>query len=343
MGAAAALVGVSTLAIGGSATAADFYVDDSDFGVEGTSYPPGWFVGGGSTGTMESTLSGLELDGVSGKIQILHGTTPTTGLVSLVNDAQFRVSSGAAYFQIPLFGNAVAAGADTNYTTLYPVDSGQPGLDSTSADAWVTTGPIMDTDGTTELYAADATASLTEFQTALGANYEILAFGALVHSGAPTATAVVSQITWAGNTHWFLPAPTAMITPASLTVDQMGNTGVSGVFTGFVPGENVIAAFSDGNSGNALPGSYTADVNGSVTVTHSAASLAPGTYFLSTFADDSGSGVSVFGSFAVVANQLAATGAEVTPFVVAGSVLLLAGAGLGAVAIRRRATAARSK
>ena len=333
MGAAAALVGVSTLAIGGSATATDFYVLDSDFGVEGTSYPPGWFKGNvTSPGTMESTVSGLSL---TGPFQILNGTTPTTGLVSLVDGAELGVVSGEIAFQIPIFARGTA---NTDYTTLVPVDPGNAGLHRVGG--WQTTNDVFADDGTTILLDDAAFYTMQEIEDALNTltdKYEILAFGAYLPL---TKSAVVSHITWAGNIHWFLPAPTATITPASLTVDQMDKTGVSGVFTGFVPGETVTAGFGNGQSGGPLPGSYTADVNGSVTVTHSDASLAPGTYTLSTFGEDSG--VAVWGSFAVVANQLAATGAEVTPFVVAGSVLLLAGAGLGAVAIRRRATAARS-
>ena len=338
MGAAAAFVGVSTLAIGGSATAADFYVLDSDFVAETSPYPAGWFVGGGSTGTKDSTVSGLEL---VGPYQILNGTTPTTGLVDLVAGAEFGVVSGEAAFPIPLFADGVG---NTGYTTLVPEVPGDLGLHSTAPGSWRTTQAIAadSTNGNGTAYAAGTWATLPEFEAALGTDLEILAFGAYLPL---TKSAVVSHITWAGNTHWFLPAPTATITPVSLTVDQMGKTGVSGVFTGFVPGEAVTAGFADGGSGGPLPGSYTADANGSVTVTHSAASLTPGTYTLSTFAE--GSGVSVFGSFAVVANPavvvadpavLAATGAEVTPFVIAGSLLLLTGAGLGAVAIRRRAT-----
>ena len=316
MGAAAAFVGVSTLAIGGSASAADYYVDDSELtATETTSYPEGWFQGTVAPGgSFESTVSGLD---VNGQIQILNGTPAATDLLTV--DAGITLASGAASFQIPVFTDGSGGG----YTTLYADAAG------IAADLWFTSTAF----GT---FAANDSATLAEFVAQMDPGYEILAFGFHVIAG---DSAEVVSLTWAGNTHWFLPAPTATITPASLTVDQMGDTGVSGVFTGFVPGEVVTAGVGSEQSGETLPGSYTADANGSVTITHSAASQTPRTYTFGAHA--AGSGVSAAGSFAVVANPavLAATGAEVTPFVIAGSLLLLAGAGLGAVAIRRRAIA----
>src|SRR5690606_38591222 len=62
-GAAAALVAGSTLLVGGTAAAADFWVEADDFGVEGTSYPEGWFIGDGTLGTISSGVSGLTMDG----------------------------------------------------------------------------------------------------------------------------------------------------------------------------------------------------------------------------------------------------------------------------------------
>lgn len=333
MGAAAAFVGVSTLAIGGSATAADYYVDDSDLtAIETTFYPEGWFQGTVAPGgSFVSTVSGLD---VNGQIQILNGTPAATDLLTV--GAGITLASGVASFQIPVFTDGSGGG----FTTLYADTAG------IAADLWYTSTAF----GT---FAANDSATLAEFVAQMDPGYEILAFGFHVIAG---DSAEVVSLTWAGNTHWFLPVPTATITPASLTVEQMGKTGVSGVFTGFVPGEAVTAGISSGRSGDSLPGSYTADATGSVTVAHSDAPLAPGTYHLSTFA--AGSGAYASGSFAVVANPavivadptvvvadpavLAATGAEVTPFVIAGSLLLLTGAGLGAVAIRRRATAASS-
>ncbi|MHA6667918.1 LPXTG cell wall anchor domain-containing protein [Homoserinimonas sp. A447] len=323
VGAAAALVGVSTLAIGGSASAADLYVDDSEFGVEGASYPAGWFIGAGSTGTVTSGVNGLT---ITGNTQILNGTTPTTDLGALVDGADFGVVSGNANFQIPLFTDGVA---DTGFTTLRPDNFGPVGLNPLAG--WTTSGAVGS-------FAAGTSHTIPEYVAelaALGDDYEILAFGLIAPAGA-----VVSHVTWAGDTHWFLPAPTAAVTPASLTIAAMGTTGVSGVFTGFIPGESVSGTFSNGGSGGAIPGSFTADANGSVTVAYSEASLVAGTYYLG--ARGLSSGVMTSGSFAVTANPatLAATGTDFTPAIAAGGVMLLLGAGL-VLAGRRRAAAHR--
>jgi hypothetical protein len=334
-GAAAALVGVSTLAIGGSAAADDFYVDDADFVAEVSPYPNQWFTGNVTTpGTMTSTASGLSF---TGDFQILNGDTPTTGLVGLVADAQFNVVSGEMAFQIPIFANGTD---DSGYTTLVPVDPGNAGLHRAD-DGWTSTNDILADDGITILIEGGNSQigpyySLQDIESALDSltePYEILAFGAFLPA---TTSAVVSHITWAGDTHWFLPAPTATVTPASLTIDEMEATGVSGVFTGYLPGETVEGYLATSGGGGPIPGTFTADANGSVTVTHSVAGLTAGTYFLGAIGNSSS--VSTSGSFAVTANpaELADTGADFTPQIVTGSALMLVGAAF-VVAARRRA------
>ncbi|MHA6694504.1 hypothetical protein [Homoserinimonas sp. A520] len=336
VGAATALVGVSTLAIGGTASAADFYVNDTQFPAETSPYSPGWFTGGGSTGTIDSTPSGLLVDGTTGLYQILNGTTPTTDILGLVNGAEMTMASGNAIFQIPVFyDHDQNPATNPRFTTLRPDGFNQAGIDGAN---WVSSWNIVSADGTTVVVPADTSTPLTTIVTALQANYEILAFGAYVNAG---TTATIVSITWAGNTHWFLPAaPTAAITPASLTIAAMGTTGVSGVFTGFIPGEAVEGGFGNGGSGGAIPGSFTADANGSVTIPYSEASLVAGTYFLGAFGLSSG--VSTSGSFAVTANPatLAATGTDFTPAIAGGGVMLLLGTGL-VLAGRRRAAAHR--
>src|SRR5690606_5414982 len=114
-GAAAALVAGSTLLVGGTAAAADFWVEADDFGVEGTSYPEGWFIGDGTLGTISSGVSGLTMDGTDGLVQILNGTPGTGTLSELVGSAALlSIGPDAVSFQIPMFQNF--DGADTNYT-----------------------------------------------------------------------------------------------------------------------------------------------------------------------------------------------------------------------------------
>jgi len=290
-GAVAALVGVSTIAIGGAAVAADSYTNDTQFPAETSPYSAGWFTGGGSTGAIDSTPSGLSL---TGRYQILNGTTPTTGLGALVDGADFTVISGNANFQIPLFTDGVA---NTGFTTLRPDNFGPVGLNPLAG--WTTSGTF----GT---FAAGSSHTIPEYVaelTALGDDYEILAFGLIVPVG---SSAVISSITWAGNTHWFLPAPTATITPTSITVADVSNTakGVTGVFTGFVPNEPITIFLSTGNSGGPID-TATADANGTVTYRYvpSAADAAVGTYFLGAIGDNSD--VNVSDTFAVIANSAA--------------------------------------
>lgn len=300
-GAVAALVGVSTIAIGGAAVAADSYTNDTQFPAETSPYSAGWFTGGGSTGAIDSTISGLSL---TGPFQILNGTTPTTGLVSLVAGAEIGVVSGDIAFQIPIFARGTA---NTSYTTLVPVDPGNAGLHRTdAAGGWTTTYDVLADDGTTILLDNAAFYTLQEIETALDTladPYEILAFGAYLPA---TLSAVVSHITWAGNTHWFLPAPTATITPTSITVADVSNTakGVTGVFTGFVPNEPITIFLSTGNSGGPID-TAAADANGTVTYRYvpSAADAAVGTYFLGAIGDNSD--VNVSDTFSVIANSAA--------------------------------------
>lgn len=270
-----------------------------------------------------------------GPFQILNGTTPDTGLVSLVNDADLNVVSGGVNFQIVVAGNA--AGPNTNYTVLEPMNLGNAGLHSAAPNSWRTTEPIYAPGGTIEIFPSFALGTLQEFQDALEAtDYQILAFGAHTSGG---SSSVISSITWNGNTHWFLPTPTATVSPASIspTDSSTAGKGITGTFTGFVPGEHVTIYFATGSSGSAVA-NIVADSDGAVTVTYVADSpLTPGSYVLGAFGESSG--VDTSGTFAVAAAALAATGVDSAPFVAPAGILLLLGAGfvVAKVTMRRRA------
>lgn len=254
--------------------------------------------------------------------------------MALVDGAELGVVSGEIAFQIPLFANGAA---DTGFTTLVPEVHGDLGLHSIAPNSWRTTQaiPANNVTGNNTAYAADDTATLAEFEAALGTDYEILAFGAYLPL---TKSAVVSHITWAGNTHWFLPAPTATITPASISKTDASDTGVTGVFTGFVPNESVEIGLGTGFSGGAID-MTTADANGVVTYTLVLdADPGLGTYTLSAFG---ASGVSAFAEFEVVADALPPTGVEAAPVMFAGAALILLGAGFVVFTRRRRAGASR--
>lgn len=151
---------------------------------------------------------------------------------------------------------------------------------------------------------------------------------------------MLQSITWNDVTSRFTPAPTATVSPATVTPADSANAakGVTGVFTGFIPGETVEFGLSTTSSGGPTGETAVADPNGSVTYHFvSPTALDLGTYSLIALGNTST--VNVSASFQVVAPapELASTGTNAAPYVFAGGALLILGLGFGAVALRRRA------
>jgi len=280
----------SALLLGGAAAAADNYVVADDLGVEGSSYPAGWFLGTVSApGTVTSTVSGLS---VVGPIQLLNGT-PDAGaapdLVALVESTDLGIVSGDANFQIPLFADPDNS---AGFTTLRPDNFGNMGLNPLAG--WTTSGNVG-------ALAAGTSHTLVEYQNeleSLSTQFEVLAYGIIVPAG---SSAVVSSITWNGNTTWFTPVPTGVATPASLSQTAATTTGVTATLTGFVPGEVVDGFFASQNMGGETGATATADAAGSVSFTYVLPSgVLPGQYRLGGTA--AVSGVASFADFTVVAD-----------------------------------------
>ena len=324
VGAAAALVGVSTLAVGGSASAAETYVDAADLSATETSpYSPGWFQGNVSTagGSFTSTPAGLD---VTGAIQILNGDAlalaPGTPVSSMAPG--MTVASGDVSFQISVFTTG-----DAGFTTLYADAAG------IASDQWYTSQAWGGFAAKTELQ------SLSTYEAAMEADSQLLAFGFNVVDG---FAAEVVSISWNGNKYWFLPAaPTGTASPASATLNAFIKDGITMTFTGYVPGEDVILA---GNSPEAsgIIDTVTADANGTVVYVFSGmATSAIGLYDVT--ATGLTSNVQVTAEFTITANPavLAATGADFTPAIATGGILMLLGAGF-VMAGRRRSAAHRS-
>ena len=133
--------------------------------------------------------------------------------------------------------------------------------------------------------------------------------------------------------------------PTSITVSAFGTTGFTATSAGFAPGEVVDVGVGRGQSGGSI-GSATADGTGTVRYTYIEPTAVAGERFDFSFV-----GATARASFAfdVVADPaavpapaplLAATGADLTGGFVAAGALLLAGAALGAVALRRRSAKA---
>jgi hypothetical protein len=288
-GVAVALVASSSLLVAGAANAADSYITASQFGAEGASYPAGWFTGAGSTGSITTTPSGLS---ITARMQILNGTPGTSSspdLVALATGAHIGVVSGSADFQIPLFTDGTAK---TGFTTLRPDSFNNPGLNPLAG--WTTSRAF----GT---FAAGSSHTLQDYQAQVAGfpNFQILAYGVIVPVG---VSAVLSSITFNGNTTWFTPKPTGTATPSTVTVTAFQTTGVAAHLTGFVAGETVDGGFASNGSGSATGLSYTADAGGNVDFVFKTL-VTPGTYTLSGNA--SVSGIAAFASVTVVADGTA--------------------------------------
>ncbi|MBG6106521.1 hypothetical protein [Frigoribacterium sp. CG_9.8] len=249
------------------------YVKAADFGTEASPYARNWFKGNATPATTVSdSASGLVVTG-----QILNGNTPTSGLVGLVTDADLRVESGNAYFQVPVF----AAGTD-GFTTLRPEVAGQPSVSGT----WITSQAIAAADapnGNGTAYDAGDSATLTAFAAALGEDVSILAYGAFVNPG---TSATISSMTWNGVTSVFTPESTATASATSVTLSEFTTgAGVTVTITGFIPGESVQPGYGTGESGNSYGDPIVADENGAVTVKFVLPNATLGTYTLTANSD----------------------------------------------------------
>jgi hypothetical protein len=343
LGAATLFVASSALLAGASASAADFYVDADDFVSEASPYPAQWFIGNGSTGTLSSEVDGLNMDGTTGLIQILNGTpASTTDLGDLVDGADYTLVSGNANFQIPLFTDGAAG---SGFTTLRPDNFGPVGLNPLAG--WTTSGAFG-------AFLAGSSHTIPEYEAELARlalTPEILAFGLI----APLAeNATVASITWDGNTHWFLPQPTAAVSADTITVSQFAASGVTATFTGFIPGETIDFGYGNGGSGGSFAtGVAAADGSATVTFTNASTSTAAGvTYSLSAIGATSNAFAGV--TFDLVADpavaavppvpaadELAYGGTDAMPAVVGAATLLLLGAAaVVATRVRRRSATA---
>jgi LPXTG-motif cell wall-anchored protein len=353
IGAAVALVATSTLLFASPAAAADFYYDQDDFGQEllapNDGYPAGvdWFYGAqpvNPLGDLDWTVRGIEINNgtnPSGAVQILNQdvTTPAAGgLATLVFNSFVVSATGEWTFQLPLFANPTTG--PQAFTTLRPAAQGNNA--TVPSAAWITSGAIP-TDGGGVAYAAGATATLTQFETALNAlaSYELLAFG-LNFTAADTDT--VQAVRWDGDWSIFTAEPTITPVPDSIQLADFVNPakGVTVTATGFLPGEETYWRLVRPNGAVVQLGSVFADANGVAVFDHlSLAGAAAGEYGLSVDSDyfRELNGITVEGSFEVTPTALAATGTDATGAGIVAGVLLITG--LGVLIARRRVGALR--
>jgi hypothetical protein len=151
---------------------------------------------------------------------------------------------------------------------------------------------------------------------------------------------------------WDTVDPALGSAPTTVTVSALASTGFTATTRGFAPGEVVDVGVSFGQTGGSV-GSATADATGAVSFTYVETATAGDEYSL-VFV---GATQRAFFDFTVLADaaapapapapiapapaaaaapELAATGTDVTAGVAAAGALLVAGAVLGTIALRRR-------
>lgn len=234
---------------------------------------------------------------------------------------------GGAFFEIHIDPDGAGAGSPTILTADATGD-----LQLTDPTATWTTAAAFGS------LAAGTSNTIAAYVTEIGAQTPyIFTLAVTVPLG---TTATVINVESAPDTTWFLPAaPTLTATPATVTVDGFSDTGITITATGYAAGEDVVLAISAPSFTDILS-PIVADSTGAVTYTYvGPANSDIGNY--EVFATGDSSGIQLATSFAVTANILPVTGADFTPAIITGSLLLLVGGGFTIIAARRRAVAER--
>jgi len=283
---------------------------------------------------------------------LLNGDTPSSSNFGLVATG-FPDLAYSFPTPIPLTGGALQnLGAATSfavsdyadaYAYIYWVDSNDVGHILGAG------GPGNAFQDPTSDWSSDALVDGTNYATLADFDIAIAADPAFVDSAIVGVSLYISSsdganvyaVTVNGADFSFMPTPVP-VAPTTLTQPAYAATGITITTTGFLPGEEVevyqsfpTAAGPDG--GNA-PG-VTADANGAITYTfRPAAGVTPlvGAYNL-TFVGTAGAQLFDY-SITAAAAALAATGTDSFAPLAAGGVLLLGGAALAIVAIKRRRT-----
>ena len=295
----------------------------------------------------------------AGGFQIVNGNTPVSGLSGLSINGYARLGYGFAAPLDMTTGTALqsvaAASAyqSPNSNVAQPIiywtdQSGavqtltsttQGGAFNNPASMWVSSASIR---GYTN-------ATLSAYDLALSsetATVEIVGVGVFLFV---QGTGTYSSLTANGAKFSFLPEPVSTA-PTTLTATQYASTGITVTTSGFLPNETgIVVGLGNGGTGGPI-GTVDADAQGVITYARIEPTPANGSYTLSFFGSVSdpqvfeftvtgaaGSGAGTPTATAAAA-ALAATGTDSFAPLAAGGVLLLGGAALAIVAIRRRRT-----
>jgi hypothetical protein len=327
-----AIVAASALALAAPASAA---TSDVTFVTAGdinehpsTDGMPGWVEY--SIGTLTSSVAGLTTPLGS---EFAYGLTPyldaTTG--TAVSD---------------LLGDSSVSGLDD--TTLHPEVAFYDGTSSFAYIRSAVAGGSNLADPATGWYLysdignldADSTYSLETIELELAGNIDLVAWTIASFGFSLDAPTTLYSATVNGSDFSFMPEPISSA-PTTLTVAQYGSTGITVTTSGFLPNETgIIVGLGNGGTGGPI-GTVDADAQGVITYTYIEPSPEIGSYRLSFFGSVSADQFFDFSvtATAAAAAALAATGTDSFAPVVVGGVLLLGGAALAIVAIKRRRTA----
>lgn len=345
---ATALIAAATL-FSAAPAAAETAVGDAvfygaaDFGTESGGYPAGvdWFYGdvAGTQGPTSFTPSGLFANDGSapaGDVQILNQNvvTPASApdALSVVGGSDVFADNDTWSFQLAFFAEA----GETGFTTLRPTTLGTVGGD------WITSQAI-DATATTPAYAAGDSAPLEDLLDALYGDDlpTLLAYGVFVDA---STSVTITGVEFGDDVSLFSPVPTRSATPNPVSPEAFSTAGQGVTFTGtgWLPGTEVYLYVAlDVDDAEPIidltDAEYVADENGNVSVTV-VLPTPPANGVYNVTLDDDGLlyNLGVFPSFELtVAPQLAATGAEVNPWLIATAALLALG-GAGAVIYARR-------
>ena len=323
---ALALAAVSSLVLGGTATAATpgvTYVTVADIGVsavpvDGT---PGWTL---YAGTATSGLTGLAATAgahprytfaspMAAGSGVLTGLAASSGFTSDFPNSVFAefdyIQAAAATWQI-LFADVPGPTAFTNPAATFQSN--------------FAVGPIpAHTSGT----LAQFDAALASLPTAAGVTgMEFFDATASIYSSAKIN----------GTQFIFTPQPT-FTAPTTIAVnDYQTSPGVHIVTNGFVPGSGVDVGYSKLGGSFSLIATLTADSTGAINFSHWDPTAVVGAYTLEF--SSSVPNPQTF-DFTATAPVLAATGVSATIPLLTASVLLFAGLVLAVIAIRRRSRA----
>jgi hypothetical protein len=294
----------------------------------------GW--GNLGTGPVTSSLNGLT---AQDNAELFYGFNATVGTVSGsalsdISSSSFFTASTTVqvYAEISWFTDS----AMTDDQIFIAASNGSDSFTNPSA-LWISSVPVGSIAAFNAATLADFDAELATDPALVGAS--VAGVGMLNVSGAPID---LYNFAAGGNSFYFTPEPVATAGPATITPADLGTPGKGFTVstTGFVPNESLSIYLGSSSNGGQID-TAVADASGAVTYTYIAPDTASAldAYTLTLVGDDSSTFQQFAFSVVAAAPALAVTGFDAAVPAVAGGVLLLGGAALALIAVKRRKNA----